>query len=188
MIKKRIKLQLKKAVSMFMGAALPGIMCTALLTASLTGCGSVLTKPEQDQTGESMQKEQVKESGDTASDNHEENPQIDFPPVIWNRSLPSDVELPSSYDYREHGRAPKIGNQGSLGTCWAFASLTALESTLLPDQTETFSVDHMSMHNHFLLGQDEGENIPCPWLISFLGKDLCGSQKIRMVTAFLPTV
>ena len=78
------------------------------------------------------------------------------PPVIWNRKMPEDVVLPASYDYREHGRAPKIGNQGSLGTCWAFASLTALESTLLPDQKETFSVDHMSMHNHFLLGQDEG--------------------------------
>lgn len=78
------------------------------------------------------------------------------PPVIWNRKMPEDVVLPASYDYREQGRAPKIGNQGSLGTCWAFASLTALESTLLPDQKETFSVDHMSMHNHFLLGQDEG--------------------------------
>ena len=70
------------------------------------------------------------------------------PPVIWNRKMPEDVVLPASYDYREQGRAPKIGNQGSLGTCWAFASLTALESTLLPDQKETFSVDHMSMHNH----------------------------------------
>ena len=48
------------------------------------------------------------------------------PPVIWNRKMPEDVVLPASYDYREHGRAPKIGNQGSLGTCWAFASLTAL--------------------------------------------------------------
>lgn len=173
MIKKRIKLQLKKAVSMFMGAALPGIMCMALLTAGLTGCGSILTKTAKDQTRESMQQEQMKERGDHVS-GQEKNPQMTEEtgpdqessaedtgskagsPVIWNRSLPSDVTLPSSYDYREHGRAPKIGNQGSLGTCWAFASLTALESTLLPDKKETFSVDHMSMHNHFLLGQDEG--------------------------------
>ncbi len=74
----------------------------------------------------------------------------------WNRyqSIPSD--LPEAYDYRKEGRAPRIGNQGSLGTCWAFASLTALESTLLPSNPLTFSADHMSMHNSFLLGQDEG--------------------------------
>ncbi len=36
------------------------------------------------------------------------------PPVIWNRKMPEDVVLPASYDYREQGRAPKIGNQGSL--------------------------------------------------------------------------
>ena len=73
-------------------------------------------------------------------------------PEIWNREWPSNVDLPSSYDYREHERAPKIGNQGSLGTCWAFASLTALESTLLPKQKETFSVDHMSMTQSFSPG------------------------------------
>lgn len=75
---------------------------------------------------------------------------------IWNRGLPEDTILPRSYDYREEGRAPQIGNQGSLGTCWAFASLTALESSLLPEKNESFSVDHMSMHNNYTLGQDEG--------------------------------
>lgn len=77
-------------------------------------------------------------------------------PLTWNRITEQDGELPAAYDYREEGRAPKIGNQGSLGTCWAFASLTALESTFLPESQVRFSVDHMSMHNHFLLGQDEG--------------------------------
>lgn len=74
----------------------------------------------------------------------------------WNRLERLSLDLPESYDYRNTGRAPKIGNQGSLGTCWAFASLTALESSLLPGKRLTFSVDHMSMHNSFLLGQDEG--------------------------------
>ena len=40
--------------------------------------------------------------------------------------------LPSEYDYREAGRAPKVKNQGQYGTCWSFASLTALESAGLP--------------------------------------------------------
>ena len=173
MIKKRIKIQLKKAVSMFMGAALPGIMCTILLSVCLAGCKSIPAKPEKDQAGENQQQEQMKESKDTdpgqekktqagkdtqnsGKSTAQDDGSTAGPPVIWNRKMPEDVVLPASYDYREQGRAPKIGNQGSLGTCWAFASLTALESTLLPDQKETFSVDHMSMHNHFLLGQDEG--------------------------------
>jgi C1A family cysteine protease len=173
LIKKRIKIQFKKAVSMFMGAALPGIMCTILLSVCLAGCKSIPAIPEKDQAGENQQQEQMKESKDT-DPSQEKKTQAEKdtqnsgkstaqddgstagPPVIWNRKMPEDVVLPASYDYREQGRAPKIGNQGSLGTCWAFASLTALESTLLPDQKETFSVDHMSMHNHFLLGQDEG--------------------------------
>ena len=29
--------------------------------------------------------------------------------------------LPAVYDYRQEGHAPRIGNQGNLGTCWAFA-------------------------------------------------------------------
>lgn len=66
------------------------------------------------------------------------------------------VNLPAAYDYRKVGRAPQIGNQGSLGTCWAFASLKALESSLLPGKELELSVDHMSMHNSFSLSQDAG--------------------------------
>ena len=67
-----------------------------------------------------------------------------------------DVKLPSSFDYRKMGRAPQIGNQGSLGTCWAFASLKALESSLLPGKSLELSVDHMTMHNSFSMSQDAG--------------------------------
>ena len=66
------------------------------------------------------------------------------------------VKLPSSYDYRKTGRAPQIGNQGSLGTCWAFASLTALESSLLPREPLKLAVDHMSLKNSFSMPQDAG--------------------------------
>lgn len=66
------------------------------------------------------------------------------------------IKLPAAYDYRKVGRAPQIGNQGSLGTCWAFASLKALESSLLPGKRLELSVDHMSMHNSFSLPQDAG--------------------------------
>ena len=48
-------------------------------------------------------------------------------------------KLPPSYDYRKEGRAPGVKNQQDLGTCWAFASLGALESSLLPQESWDFS-------------------------------------------------
>ena len=72
-----------------------------------------------------------------------------------------DVKRPSSFDYRKMGRAPQIGNQGSLGTCWAFASLKALESSLLPGKSLELSVDHMTMHNSFSMSQDAGGEYTC---------------------------
>ena len=167
MIKKRIKMQLKKAVSTFAGTALSGILCAVLLT----GCGTLqngeMPLPAESETSRSNDQTEEKTKGEDAEDGEitgstEKTDDTEETktsgtgktvPEIWNREWPSNVDLPSSYDYREHERAPKIGNQGFLGTCWAFASLTALESTLLPKQKETFSVDHMSMHNHFLLGR-----------------------------------
>ncbi len=57
--------------------------------------------------------------------------------------------LPSSYDCRTAGRAPVIKSQGTSGTCWAFASLTALELSLLPEKPAVFSADHMTRMNSF---------------------------------------
>ena len=36
--------------------------------------------------------------------------------------------LPSSYDLRTTGRLTPIRDQGSFGTCWAFAGAAALEA------------------------------------------------------------
>lgn len=66
------------------------------------------------------------------------------------------VTLPEQYDYREHGRCPAVGSQGDLGTCWAFASMAALQSSLLPEETWDFSEDHLSIHNSFGMDQDMG--------------------------------
>lgn len=70
-----------------------------------------------------------------------------------NPDMPS---LPRFYDYRLAGRAPKVKNQGSLGTCWSFASLMALESSLMPEEPYDFSEDHMSLRNSFGLDQNDG--------------------------------
>lgn len=83
--------------------------------------------------------------------------------VTWDESqgllsiISSSLEhLPSAYDYRENNREPVIKDQGSLGTCWAVASLSALESTLLPSESAVFAADHMSIQNSFTNSQNDG--------------------------------
>ncbi len=70
--------------------------------------------------------------------------------------ITEEVELPSRYDMRELGRVSPVRDQGLYGTCWAFASLAALETTLTPQENLVFSPDHMSLCNSFSLGQNEG--------------------------------
>ncbi len=65
-------------------------------------------------------------------------------------------DLPDSYDLRTAGRVSKIRNQGSTATCWACASLEALESNLLPAQKYIFSVEDMISGNSFKLEESEG--------------------------------
>ena len=129
-------------------------VCIAVMTA---GCAVLADKRSPDSSfGYEDVREQETEQTEQSLSALPEVGEKDASCQIWNRGLPEDTILPRSYDYREEGRAPQIGNQGSLGTCWAFASLTALESSLLPEKNESFSVDHMSMHNNYTLGQDEG--------------------------------
>lgn len=64
--------------------------------------------------------------------------------------------LPPQYDLRDRQRAPKVKNQGPYGTCWAFAALAAMESSMLPEEVREFSPDHMSIQNSFVLEQAAG--------------------------------
>lgn len=68
----------------------------------------------------------------------------------------SESILPASYNYRDAGRLPSTKNQGSFSTCWAFASLTAVESSLMPEENYIFSVDNMVHNNGYSMKQNEG--------------------------------
>lgn len=57
--------------------------------------------------------------------------------------------LPSSYSYRKEGKLPSVKNQKYYSTCWAFAALTALETTLMPKEGYEFSVDNMVYNNGY---------------------------------------
>ncbi len=73
-----------------------------------------------------------------------------------NVNYESVPPLPSKYDLRDVNRISTIRNQGSTSTCWACASLEALESSLLPSESYMFSVDSMIEDNSFKLDESAG--------------------------------
>lgn len=70
--------------------------------------------------------------------------------------ITAEEKLPSSYDMREYNRVSPVRDQGIYGTCWAFASLAALETTVMPEENLVFSVDHMTLSNSFNVSPNDG--------------------------------
>ena len=58
---------------------------------------------------------------------------------------PADLfGAPATFDLRTLGRVSPVKNQGSFGTCWAFATLASLESSFLPGTLYDFSEDNVA--------------------------------------------
>lgn len=67
--------------------------------------------------------------------------------------------FPSSYDLRNvSGKLPPVRNQGSCGSCWAFASYGSLESVLRPAEAWDFSEMDMNCSHGFNWLPCEGAN------------------------------
>lgn len=69
-------------------------------------------------------------------------------------AMPDQTKLPGQFDLRMYKPYVTVPDQGTFGTCWAFASLKAIESSV--DHGPELSADHMSLRNSFGLGQDDG--------------------------------
>ena len=71
-------------------------------------------------------------------------------------SQAGQTQLPARYDAREAGRTSPARDQGAWGSCWAFASLLALENSLLPQEVWDFSEDHMLHNPNFNFREEVG--------------------------------
>ncbi len=68
--------------------------------------------------------------------------------------------LPSTYDLRDYDRMTTVKNQGSCGSCWAFATLGSLESYFMGEEGTAydFSENNMKNTHGFDWGCCEGGN------------------------------
>lgn len=75
---------------------------------------------------------------------------------IREEAASEEVILPRKYSYVQEGRMPLLRNQEGTNTCWAFASLSALESSKDEDGQGSYSADHLLFHNPFGRRFEEG--------------------------------
>jgi C1A family cysteine protease len=68
------------------------------------------------------------------------------------------VSAPATYDLRTTGRVSPVKNQGSCGSCWAFATYGSMESEALPTQLWDFSEDNLKNTHGFDYGPCAGGN------------------------------
>ncbi len=64
--------------------------------------------------------------------------------------------LPNKYNYRDTKRFLNIKNQGNTSICWAFASLSALETSLMPMEHLELSIDNMVGNNGYINTLNDG--------------------------------
>ena len=68
------------------------------------------------------------------------------------------LSLPSSYDLRSDDKVTPVKNQGSCGSCWAFATYGSLESVLLTSEYWDFSENNLKNTHGFDEGSCSGGN------------------------------
>ena len=70
----------------------------------------------------------------------------------------AEFTLPASFDLRDRNRVSEIRDQGDASTCWAYACVGAMESSLLPEEHVKFSPEDMVNNRPFMrVGTDGGD-------------------------------
>lgn len=67
--------------------------------------------------------------------------------ILMHSSSSFNGTLPTRYDLRELGWVTPVKNQGSGGNCWAFSSLSALESAILKATNVSYDLSEENMKN-----------------------------------------
>lgn len=132
----------------------PGIFRAAALLAAvflLSGCASKNVSSGTEPPRGGLQEEVSEHS--PRYDLREENSEL---PSCYDPREES-LKLPSRYDLREEISMLPAADQGDLGTCWAFASLAAVETSMAEEDRARLSADHMIWQNGFGTGTDGGD-------------------------------
>ncbi|WP_407454713.1 C1 family peptidase, partial [Methanobrevibacter sp.] len=79
--------------------------------------------------------------------------------TLYKSNFSDDYSIPSSYDLRQLNQTSSVKNQGSDGNCWAFASLGALESSILKAGGIEFDFSEQNMKNLISLYSSYGWNM-----------------------------
>ncbi|OPY28919.1 MAG: Calx-beta domain protein [Methanocella sp. PtaU1.Bin125] len=87
---------------------------------------------------------------------------LDLSGELPDTYVPEGVDLlgdsGDSYDLRTLGRLTGVRDQGSSGSCWAFATYASLESYLMPAQVADFSENNLKNTHGFDVGPNSGGN------------------------------
>ena len=78
--------------------------------------------------------------------------------IVSGGAEPGSGSYPPAFDLRTLGRVSPVKNQGSCGSCWAFASYGSLESTLLPEDLLDLSENNLKNTHGFDLAPCAGGN------------------------------
>lgn len=80
------------------------------------------------------------------------------------------VEVLTSYCI-EDSKMPKVKNQGNTNTCWAFAALSAAESSMAEKESGAFSADHLIFHNTYGDSFENGGSyiVPMSYMLAWKG-------------------